>query len=63
LHQVLEYRRRALVVYSSGVEGTFEELELAGLNDKICLTEFVLVVGQKTVPDAMYNDAAEASCS
>jgi hypothetical protein len=64
LRQVLEFRRRALAVYSSGVGGTFEQLELAGLSNRICFIGFVIVVVvQKTVLDALHNDAAEASPS
>jgi hypothetical protein len=38
----------------------YKELELADFNDRICVIEFVLLVGEKPIPDALYNGAAEA---
>jgi hypothetical protein len=47
LRQVLEFGRKALVVYSTGVEGevTFEDLEPADSKNRICVIGFVRVAG------------------
>jgi hypothetical protein len=42
---------------------TFEDLEPADLDDRICLVGFVRVAGQKPVLDAPFNDALEVGCS
>jgi hypothetical protein len=38
---------------------SFDDLEPADLNGRIYVIGFVLVAGQKSVLDAMYNDAVE----
>jgi hypothetical protein len=52
-----------LAEYSTGVEGSFKELDLADFNDKVCVIGFVHVFGEKLILDALYNGAAEAGCS
>jgi hypothetical protein len=37
-------------------------LKPADLNSRLCVIGFVLVAGQKSVPDALHNDAAEVGC-
>jgi hypothetical protein len=54
LRQCLKLRRIALALYSISVEGIFEELEPADLNNtRICVIGFVLVACQKPVLDAL----------
>jgi hypothetical protein len=50
-------------MYSIGVVGILLGLGTSRLNDRIRVIEFVLVVGHKTVLDALYNDATEAGCT
>jgi hypothetical protein len=65
LRLVLELGGEALeYVYSTDVDNViFEDLEPADLNNRICYTGFVLVAGQKSVLDALHNDALEVACS
>jgi hypothetical protein len=63
LRQVLEFKRRALAAYSTGVEGSLKELELADFNARVCVIGFVHVVGEKPILNAQYNGVAEAGCS
>jgi hypothetical protein len=52
-----------LVVYSLVWEVSFEDLEPADLNGRVCIIGFALVTGRKSCVRAMYNDAAEVGCS
>jgi hypothetical protein len=45
------------------MEGTFEDLEPAHLNDRICDIGVVRVAGQKPGLDALYDGVAKDSCS
>jgi hypothetical protein len=62
LRQVLKVGRKALVVYLVW-KVTFEDLEPADLNHRICVIGFVLVAGQKQVLGTLYNDTAEVGCT
>jgi hypothetical protein len=40
---------------------TFEDSEPVDMNDRICVIGFVLVVGPKSVLDALYNGAVSSN--